>query len=148
MIWLGEVEWYVFGSRALGTADEYSDLDLMFEGPTVEDLKDPYWQKQREFFETRHPVAEVWLYDKVGKSLVPLTSHSNALPSSEIVEFCLSHRVHLKNTQHLLCVLRAASAAGQKMFTSQSEYEMRAVFKYGQLEDLIKAWKKKTNNPA
>lgn len=148
MIWLGEVEWYMFGSRVLGTADEYSDLDLMFEGPTVEDLQDPYWQRQRQFFETRYPVAEVWLYDKVGKSLVALTSHSNALPSSEIVEFCLSHRVHLKNMQHLLCVLRAASAAGQRLFTSQAEFEQRAEFKYNKLQDLLEVWKAKTNNPA
>lgn len=145
-VWIGDLDWYLFGSVALGTADEYSDIDLMFEGPRVEDLDLPYWRRQREFLETSVPIVEAWLHDPVSHVLTPLTQHSNRLDDNDgLVSFACSYRIKL-TPDHLKRLLLWGSHRQQAVFTSQREYEQRAQFKYGDLADRVTAWKSKVKH--
>ena len=141
MIWFGDLEWYLFGSWALGTRDEYSDLDIMFEGPTLVDLQHPYWVRQREFFEKNHPDVEVWLLDKAAGVMKALTGSSNDLVDPRIIGFICHHRVQLQGVPRLLRLLQAFKLGGGKaLIPSQAVFEQRSFFKYTALEDKIAEW--------
>ena len=139
MIWIGDVDWYLFGSHALGTADEHSDLDLMFEGPAEADLAHPFWQRQKSYFDAMCPDVEVWLCED--DRLLPLTSHSNVLDNGRgIIDYARSYRVRLTQ-EHLRRLLTWFRHKGREPICDQRVYEQRAFFKYSTLEDKMKAWR-------
>lgn len=142
MIWIGDVNWFLFGSFALGTQDAYSDLDLMFEGPLEADLERPYWVRQRSILARQVPHAEVWLSLPDEKRLVPFTEQAGELEgSNRLYDFVRAYRRPV-SAAHLSRLLVWFSSWERRRFTNEQEYLLRTQAKHDKLAELIDEWEK------